>query len=347
MSVLFSRPAFSVVTALVDMRASVFLLLFFAASNLFPQDLGGCFPQGATTPDGSTIYLLCEDGIALRRADTGVWETIRVPASRRLRAFHFVTPDRGFVTGDSGLVVETIDGGKTWRAVDLDTHENLTAVEGVGDKVWVAGFGGVVFHSADGGKTWRPQRTFVTQPIEGLCFIDENRGWAAGWSGLLLRTTDGGNSWQQINVPGLWETLSAIRFRDPQNGWAVGMYGVLLRTHDGGATWQRQPVPTKSWLTSLDFSPDGSAWIAAEYHLLRSDDGGDTWQAVPHDSAMAVTRVVATRDSVFAFGPGSMLARSGGESAWLRTNLDELVQRAGSSMPSQDKAAVQTSGERP
>ncbi|MGE5644649.1 MAG: WD40/YVTN/BNR-like repeat-containing protein [Acidobacteriota bacterium] len=324
------------------MRASVLLLLFFAASNLFSQDPGGCFPRGVTTPDRSTVYLLCEDGIALRRVDDGAWEMIRVPASRRLRALHFVTPDRGFVTGDSGLVLETIDGGKTWRSVDLDTQENLTAVQAVGDKVWVAGFGGVVFHSADGGKTWRPQRTFVTQPIDGLHFIDENRGWAVGWSGLLLRTTDGGNSWQQIKVPGVWENLSDIRFRGPQNGWAVGMYGVMLRTRDGGASWQRQPVATRAWLTSLDFGPDGTMWVAAEYHLLRSDDGSETWEVLPHGSPMAVTRVVATTDSVLGLGPSFLLTRSGNESSWLRANLDELVRSAREL--SQEKTGARTSG---
>jgi photosystem II stability/assembly factor-like uncharacterized protein len=326
------------------MRASAHLLLFLAASHLFSQDLGGCFPQDATTPDRSTVYLLCEDGIALRRADNGVWVKIRVPASSRLRAFHFVTPDRGFVTGDSGLVAETLDGGKTWNSMKLDTPENLTAVQAVGDRIWVAGFGGVVFHSADGGKTWQPQRTFVTQPIEALYFLDESRGWAVGWFGLVLRTTDGGSSWQKINVPGLWETLSAIRFRDPQNGWAVGMYGVMLRTRDGGSTWQRQPVPTRSWLTSLDFGPDGIAWVAAEYHLLRSDDGGETWQLLPHDSPMAVTRVVATRDAVLALGPGFVITRSGNQGSWTRTNLDDLVRSVRRSMPPREKAGVQTSG---
>jgi photosystem II stability/assembly factor-like uncharacterized protein len=324
------------------MRANAFLWLFFAVSNLFSQDLGECFPQGATTPDRSTIYLLCENGIVLRRGETGDWETIRIPLASRLRAVHFVTPDRGFVTGDSGFAAETADGGKTWRRMAVDTRENLTAVQAIGDRIWIAGFGGVVFHSADDGKTWQPQRTFVTRPIEGLYFVDESRGWAVGWSGLLLRTTDGGNSWQQVNVPGLWETLSAIRFRDHQNGWAVGMNGVMLRTRDGGASWQRQPVATRSWLTSLDFGPDGTAWVAAEYQLLRSDDAGETWQVLPHDSAMAVTRVVATRDLVLGLGPGFLLTRSRDESSWLRTNLDDLVRPA--RPPSREKAGVPTSG---
>lgn len=331
------------------MRASALLLLFVAAFNLFSQDLGGCLPQGATTPDRWVIYLLCENGIALRRGETGDWETIRIQLPGRLRAVHFVTPDRGFVAGDSGLILGTSDGGKTWRRFEVGTRENLTAVQAVGDKIWVAGFGGVVLHSDDNGGTWKPQRTFTTRPVESLYFLDENRGWAAGWSGLLLRTTDGGNSWQQLSLPGVRETLSSVGFRDAQNGWVVGMYGMMLRTRDGGATWQRQPVATRSWLTSMDFGLDGTAWVAAEYQLLRSDDGGETWQSLPQDSAMAVTRVVAERDSVFAFGPGFMLSRSRGESAWLRTNLHELVksaQSADSSMPSQDKAVVQTSGDR-
>jgi len=318
------------------------LLLFCAACHVaFPQALDGCFPVDAATPDRSNLYLLCENGIGLRRGETGSWETLHLPGGGRVRAAHFVKPDRGFVAGDAGLLLTTSDGGRTWGRLETGAREDLTAVQAMDGKIWVAGFNGTILHSADGGRTWRPQRTFTSRPIQSLHFVDESRGWAAGWSGLLLRTTDGGESWQSLDLPGVWETLSFIRFRDAQNGWVVGMYGTMLRTRNGGKTWERQAVPTKSWLTSLDFSPDGAAWLAAGYQLLRSDDGGETWRTLPHESAMAVTRVVAARDSVFAFGPGFLLTRSPGQSSWMRTNLDELVQPAGREMPPREKAGVE------
>ncbi len=318
-------------------------LLLALISGMPPRDApNDCWLRDAASTNSGVVFLLCEQGGLFKSKDLSEWETIRIPAPDRVRAVHFLDESHGVVAGDSGLLMITSDGGKTWDKRPSGTRESLATVHGAGRKVWAGGQGGVILHSDDGGLTWQSQRTFTTRTIESVYFLDGNRGWAAGWSGLLLRTTDGGNFWQQINVPGLWEPLSAIRFRDPQNGWAVGMNGVVLRTRDGGATWQRQPVPTRSWLTSLDFGPNGTIWVAAEYQLLRSDDGGETWQVLPHDGAMAVTRVVPTRDSVLGIGPGFLITRSRGERSWLRTDLDELVRFA--RLPSREKSAVQTAG---
>jgi photosystem II stability/assembly factor-like uncharacterized protein len=322
----------------------MFPLLLALVSGMLPQAVtpNDCWLRDAASVNNGTVFLLCEQGGLLKSKDLREWEAVRIPAPGRVRAVYFLDESRGIVAGDEGLLMITADGGRTWERRPSGTRESLTAIHGAGRKVWAGGYGGVILHSDDAGLTWQFQPTFTTGAIESVYFLDENRGWAAGWSGLFLRTTDGGNSWQQVNVPGLWETLSAIRFRDAQNGWAVGMYGVVLRTRDGGATWQRQPAVTRSWLTSLDFTADGTAWVAAEYHLLRSDDRGETWQVLPHDGATVVTRVIATGDSVLAVGPGFLLTRSGNQSSWRMTQLDELVQPGG--LPLREKAGAPSSG---
>lgn len=292
----------------------------------FSQQTAGCWLVGATAPDESTTYLLCESGLVLVSRNSGRWDVIRVPAAGRSRAIQFVDSNRGYVAGDSGLVVTTADGGATWNRLDTGIREDLTDVQAVGRNLWAAGLSGTILHSADAGRSWQRQPTFTTRTIESIHFIDESRGWAAGWSGLLLRTTDGGGSWQQVDGPDVRDTLSSIHFRDARNGWAVGMSGAILRSRDGGATWQRQPAPVNAWLTSVDFSLDGTGWIAAEYTLLRSDDGGETWHAVPLETDMAVTRVRATHKSVLAVGPGSLLTHSS-EDKLLRIDAHEILRQ--------------------
>lgn len=306
------------------------LALLLTAAGLAPaQELGGCWLRDATTPDRSTIYLLCENGIVLKSGDAGSWETVRVPAEGRLRAIHFADSRRGFVAGDSGALLATQDGGKSWNRIDTGEREHFTDVRSLGAEVWVAGYKGTIMHSRDWGQSWQRQSTFASDPIESIYFASPTHGWAVGWWGLILRTTDGGTTWQQVRVPGVWETLSSVYFQDSRNGWAVGMYGLVLRSRDGGATWERQPAPVKGWLNSIVFAPDGTGWIAAEYDLLRSDDGGESWNVVPLETSMAVTRLVATRDSLLALGPGVALARSRDGNAWLKLEVDQLM--AGSS----------------
>ncbi len=295
-----------------------------------PATPANCWLRDLASPDGNSVFLLCEQGGLFRSRDLRRWEAIRIPARERVRALHFLDESHGVVVGDSGLVMVTTDGGMTWRAQHSGTRENLTSVYGIGTKIWAGGFGGVILHSPDGGLNWRTQPTFASTPIESVYFLDGNRGWAAGWAGLLLRTTDGGESWQHVSPPGVGETLNCVRFRDPRNGWAVGMFGAILRTRDGGATWQEQPAVPNRWLTSIAFGRDGAVWIAAEYSLLRSDDGGETWREVTVEMPASITHVLATPDSVVAAGPGFVLTRSGNESAWLRLDIDEIARRAGS-----------------
>lgn len=272
-----------------------FVLFSVTASMALSEESAGCSLRDATTPDGSTVYLLCENGAVLRSGDAGAWETIRIPADGHLRAIQFVDANRGFVAGDSGTLLSTQDGGKNWNRIDTGEREHFTDVRARGTHVWVAGYEGTIVHSAD------------------------------GWWGLLLRTGDGGKTWRQINVPGVRETLSSVYFRDAQNGWASGMYGVVLRSRDGGVKWKRQQTPGKAWLRSLAFGRDGAGWIAAEYDLLRSDDGGESWHTVPLETSMAVTRVLATSNALLAVTPGFLLMRPRNESAWLRLDADQMM----------------------
>jgi photosystem II stability/assembly factor-like uncharacterized protein/TolA-binding protein len=109
----------------------------------------------------------------------------------------------GIAVGQGGLVLQTSDGGKSWRYADaglspeMQASWDFHAVCAVGKDVWAVGRpGSTVLHSRDQGKTWQVELTRSPLPLHGLCFRDDKHGWAVGEMGLVLATTDGGRNWQ-------------------------------------------------------------------------------------------------------------------------------------------------------
>lgn len=105
--------------------------------------------------------------------------------------------------GDGGLILSSVTRGQRWGYLQLQLPQevlaawNFHAVDSFGDRVWVAGRpGSVVLHSPDRGGNWKLQRTGQPLPLNGLFFVDGQRGWAVGELGLILHTSDGGETWK-------------------------------------------------------------------------------------------------------------------------------------------------------
>jgi photosystem II stability/assembly factor-like uncharacterized protein len=93
-----------------------------------------------------------------------------------LNAVAFVTPQRGWIVGEFGLVLRTDDGGETWRA---DTYgSNLPQLYDVafeGDsKGWIVGQHGTLMRTGDSGRTWSRIALATTNDIQGIAI---RNGW--------------------------------------------------------------------------------------------------------------------------------------------------------------------------
>ncbi|MFM8272321.1 MAG: sugar-binding protein [Gemmata sp.] len=114
-----------------------------------------------------------------------------------------------FAACDGGAVLTSTDGGKKWGHVDLGLPAAALAscdcrcVASFANHVWVAGRpGGFVLHSADLGKTWEVQKTELSLPVNGICFINDKEGWLVGDFGCIIGTSDGGKSWKTQKTGG-------------------------------------------------------------------------------------------------------------------------------------------------
>ena len=59
---------------------------------------------------------------------------------------------------------------------------------------WAVGTDGILA-TIDGGRTWRAQESPTTNELDGIAFSDPRHGWVGGDLGVILATTDGGQSW--------------------------------------------------------------------------------------------------------------------------------------------------------
>ncbi len=163
-------------------------------------------------------------------------------------------------------VVRTLDGGRTWTAIDLSAHAALLVDVFFADarRGWVVGgqaevpdptredVRAVVLATEDGGATWVNQLAGAPMPLGEwgwkIQFVDRDVGFVALESfsrGAVLKTLDGGRSWSRhpVNDPQGNVNLEGVGFIDRDHGWAGGwgddlfVSGLTSETRDGGQTW--------------------------------------------------------------------------------------------------------------
>jgi len=147
---------------------------------------------------------------------------------RGLRCVRLDARGAGWLAGDGGLVLQTVDGGHAWRMPEGELPDGMTtqfdfaAVAMIGERCWIAGSPGTcVLHSADGGHSWQVQRTGQSLPIRSLCFVDERRGWAVGALGTILATDDGGQTWHRQQAGGARAALLALHAEPSRVAWEL------------------------------------------------------------------------------------------------------------------------------
>jgi len=145
---------------------------------------------------------------------------------------------------------------------------------------WVGGNDGVILNTIDGGKTWNSQNSGLIggDEIRDFFAVDSQICWAGGGRGNILKTTNGGQIWNKQNS-GTTLSINFIQFTDSQTGWAVsaGTNSILLKTTNGGDQWIPQTVGTPAKINDLFFLNSQTGWISADGFIYKTVDGGQTW----------------------------------------------------------------------
>ena len=220
----------------------------------------------------------------------------------------FSSASAGVVVGQQGQVYRTANGGTTWSFYDLGTTEILKTVYFADVN---RGFilGNNMYQTTNSGATWVISAG-PGMPMEGIYFVDNQRGTVVGANGSVFRTTNGGGSWlpQTINAS---NTLRSVWFTSETKGIIAGEAGIILQTTDGGSSWTRIPSGTLQDLNSIFFLNATIGFVAGgNGTILRTTDGGVNWFPTLVESTAVSLLKVRMIDALngFAFGNSTNVA---------------------------------------
>jgi len=282
------------------------------------------------------------------------WQPLGSGVTVRLRGVSVVSPRVAWVSGGSGTVLRTTDGGATWQARPVPGAEaldfrDIDAFDGRVASVLSIGPGNAsrIYRTEDGGGTWTLQ--FSTEEpkifLDAMAFTDAAHGVAfsdtVDGQFVILTTTDGGRHWTRVPVDRLPAALPG-EGAFAASGTNVAVHGShvwigttasrVLRSTDAGRTWSVAATPIATGeatgifsiafrdarhgvIVGGNYTKEGEA-IA---NVAMTDDGGMTWRAPStplsgYRSAVAWMRGLGPAGWI-AVGPsGSDVSRDDGRS---------------------------------
>lgn len=200
-----------------------------------------------------------------------------------LRSVFFIDHKEGWVVGDEGLILHTLNGGKTWQRQQTGVRGSLRSVHFLTPEVgWVVGreelpYGmgsaGIVLFTDDGGLTWKRQLANTLPGLNQVRFVDAKTGFLFGDGSEqfpfgAFKTTDSGRSWEPIPGPRTTSWLAGD-FYDGNSGILAGAWSRLAIVRKDKAVDERATgVLAGGWsqLTVADRSKaslaDHADWLA-------------------------------------------------------------------------------------
>lgn len=146
---------------------------------------------------------------------------------------------------------------------------------------FITGNKGTILKSLDGGWTWTRTKTSTTERIFDIAFFDQKRGFSVGWNGTILATTNSGDSWYKVNLESTDNYLKSIDVTEKGYGLIVGGDGTIIRTTDYGNSWEKLNLTYSGGFQKVKFiSEDYCLIVGSKGTIVVSHDKGETWNLV-------------------------------------------------------------------
>ena len=316
-------------------------------------------PFGFTVPAGGVVIASDGAGNLYRSADAGLtWaETYAspgpTPSFLGSVAPIFADAQTGYFGFGAGFVIQTTDGGVTWRQISSGSGVAILAMDRFanGDLIAV-GESGQVLTSAAGTAPWLIRATLGASSLEAVQVVGPQAVVAVDGSGVVYSSADAGATWTAAAAAAPGVTAADLYFTTLLDGWVVGQGfdgAALFHTVDGGATWT--PVPDfQGTYVAVDFA-GASGWAVASYATLyRTLDSGATWteSQLPGGSPTVQDMDFWNASIGYAVGFNGYAARSGdGGLTWqMLPTPDSTDQLTDIEMIGPDELWVSTAGGR-
>jgi photosystem II stability/assembly factor-like uncharacterized protein len=261
------------------------------------------------------------------------WMRLDLP-SGNYRDIFFPAEKTGFLVGDSGMVLKTVDDGVTWRKIEVGIKSNLKSVHFPSAKVGYIVGDSTFLKTVDGGENWTVIKASMYSGYKDVVFTTEEIGYLG--SGYL-RTSDGGKTWNKQKL----DFCRDAYFINPKVGYILSE-DYLSKTIDSGVTW--------SYVNYVYFGSSAAPNCGFFYDELNgciggillgsiayTQNGGQTWQPAKITSAYVAGLVsdiyFPSKDIGYAIGyvqtgkngkHGVLKTKDGGKN-WIGLEIDTSV----------------------
>lgn len=237
----------------------------------------------------------------------------------------------GYATGGAGYILETTDGGSTWKKMESGTMAGLFGIGISGEHKLVVGQQGTVLMLKDG--KWVPGKSNSDKRLLNVDVNASGLAVAVGEFGTILRSKDGGATWEA-------KVLDWASYRD--DGYEPHIYSVdvqdngrivlgaefayVLVSEDGGETFTLANKGEKS-IFAMHLLPDGSGYAAGQEGLvMKTTDNGATWTALNTGSNANLFGIWASaQGEIVATGMRALLRSSDAGGTFTSSNDPEVV----------------------
>jgi photosystem II stability/assembly factor-like uncharacterized protein len=220
------------------------------------------------------------------------WARRSAPTKANLNNVLFADAQHGWICGERGTVLQTVDGGTTWAlrggnpiterysnfgAVDFADRQNGWRIGGLANGYTT------ILHTTDGGAHWTNQYPDTNRYFADLRAVSATEIWAVGH--IVTHSTDGGLHWTTVAV-GANAACYNVVCPDERTIWIFSGTDdspYVHRSTDGGATWTTHRVPLTLKYNGMAAGDANNVWISGwtdldEGTVLHSSNGGLDWE---------------------------------------------------------------------
>lgn len=235
-------------------------------------------------------------------AQTFSWTQQTSGTTANLHDVFFTSPDTGYVTGDTTLLLRTTNGGLTWNQLPAAPHNGSRS-----QAIWMFNnstgmltpdyLGSTPLRTTNGGQNWSGTPSQAGNPCfpDGFFFASPAEGfiYGTGCFGGCYMARWNGSGWatEQMIYYGVTPSSTTIGIKgmakDPVNNVyvAVGDYGKIFRSTNGFQTYDTVAFNDTVNFTAIDYWGNNTFVASANnpYNsIFISTDGGLTFASDPN-----------------------------------------------------------------
>ncbi len=252
------------------------------------------------------------------QAEADQWTAQTSGVTANLFSLSFPGGDTGFVCGDLGIILTTLNGGTTWTTHAMTSKQPLYAVvnpDKVLDTAYAVGGGGTIWKTTNRGNNWTSQASGTTQSLR-FAVAHGQLALAGGDSGVVIRSNNGGATWTRFPTGTTANLYSlGVTGGDSGSGGVVTMLVTsangMIKSLDTGKTWSAITLVSPPPLYGIQLNGSAAFAVGGSGAILKSTNSGTSWTSVSSGVTQQLNSVTFPDSNNVITNPG-YIAGAGG-----------------------------------